>query len=206
MKVRIGIALVALLALPLALLAYDAGAFTNPSTQRPLTAATVKPKTTFSLEKAKVFEKFPLYYAGAAFERLPLIAVHRIDAPEVPDEEVRRDDVSFLYGCTPTSDGGCSPPVQIQIWNACERYPAVYATEPDETVLVRGVPAAFYENSTRLELYSGLVTIVIFGDDREQVLRVARTLRGVNHAVDTAEALPQPHAGVREGLIACQQP
>jgi hypothetical protein len=54
---------------------------------------------------------------------------------------------------------------------------------PDERMRVRGMAAAFYEGHKRLDLASGAVTVVLFGQGREQLLRAARSLRPVNRVV-----------------------
>jgi hypothetical protein len=51
---------------------------------------------------------------------------------------------------------------------------------PNERLKVRGVPAAFFEEGQRLEIYTSSVSIVIFGAGKEQLLRAAGQLRGVN--------------------------
>jgi len=49
---------------------------------------------------------------------------------------------------------------------------------PRESVTVRGVPAAYFENGLRLELYTGKATVMIFGPERAQIQRAAAALRG----------------------------
>ena len=166
-----------------------------------------KPRGNFSLEKARGFRNFPLYFAGESVRGLPLVAIHRIDAAPYPGEEVRQDDVTFLYGlCRATRERTCSPPIQVQVWNACERYQALYPFAPDESLVVRGVPAAFYENWERLELYTQDATIVLFGNAKAELLDVATMLRGLNRSVAASDHLPEPAAGAREGRLSCQRP
>jgi hypothetical protein len=63
-----------------------------------------------------------------------------------------------------------------------------------------------FDDGTRLELYAGETTIVIFGfQGSDQLLRAARALRGEWRAssVEATERLPRPKAGAVEGTLAC---
>jgi hypothetical protein len=149
----------------------------------------------FSLEQARGFAAFPLYAPGDSFEELPLTAVLRRFDSEAESAPVRANFVGFLYGsCQPGPDSGCMPPLDVQVWAACERNPMVYSPElaTEGPVTVRGVPAYFYEDGRRLELSTGTSTVVIFARDREQALQAAAALEGVNNPIATGEDLPAP--------------
>lgn len=107
-----------------------------------------------TVARAADFANYELYSAGASISGLPLNAVVRVDAARNPIERVRADFFTFVYGDCVVSDdkeGGCAPPLQIQIWPACERNPSVYSPdEVREPVSVRGVPGYFYDEGTRL--------------------------------------------------------
>jgi hypothetical protein len=161
------------------------------------------PKSTFSLDRARSFTEFPVYSAGSAVDGLPLVAV------------LRRDDtanyVSFVYGeCDATNETGCAPPAEVQVWPACGRNPSLYAgprapVSPVPTpTTVRGVPAAFFEDGARLEIQTGASTVVVFGESRERVLRVADALRGVNVDVLPGSTLPAPAPGALDGTLRCR--
>jgi hypothetical protein len=130
-----------------------------------------------TLVQARAFDEFPLLYAGERVGELPLVAI------------VRRDDtadyVSFIYGdCRPASpDGGCAPPVEVQVWPAGRRslvsYDGLRGGSPPELTRVRGSPAAFFDAGTRLELYTAEVTVVVFARTQAQVERIADALRCV---------------------------
>jgi hypothetical protein len=129
-----------------------------------------------TLEQARAFEEFPLYYAGDVVEGLALTAL------------LERDDsaryVSFVYGdCTPSSDGGCASPAEIQVWPAGARNLGSYdlsapGTPVPEPTRIRGVPAAFVGDG-QLELYVPGATVVVFAHDRERALAIANELRCV---------------------------
>jgi len=159
---------------------------------------------------ARAFGAFPLYSLGDSFESLPLQAITRRDDAPAPGEHVRADYVGFIYGdCVASDENGCPPPIEVQVWPACERSFADYSLTPAgdqlpyEPAIVRGVPAAWFEDGLRLELYSGDVTIVIFGLDRPQIGRAASALRGLNAAASRARMLPPPVAGATAGTLAC---
>ena len=137
--------------------------------------AAAGPRADVTLEEARAFDEFPLFYAGEQVDGLPLTAI------------VRRDDtaryVSFVYGdCHATSDSGCAPPAEIQVWPADARNLESYATAAPgaptpEATTIRGLPAAFFDDGSWLEIYAGPVTVVVFSHPPERILKIARSLR-----------------------------
>lgn len=170
------------------------------------------------------FAAFPLYSVGSQFENLPLTRITRTfnrpnlsavgaAAFSLPDN--RTNYVNFIYGtCTSRAgEGGCAPPLTVQVWPACDRTLADYyynmpqgvPSREYERVTLRGVPAAKFADGM-LEIYSGRVTIVIFGDTDTLRLRAAENLVPVNDlagAVSRGEPLPPPAGGAMEGKLAC---
>jgi hypothetical protein len=154
----------------------------------------------FTLADARSFDDHPLYFAGDRVEGLPLVAVlRRSDTAEF---------VSFVYGdCTPADGMGCAPPIEIQAWPACRRHIALYGSSPGDQVVerstVRGVPAAVFDDGTRLELQTGRSTIVVFAETRARLARIALSLRSLDARVARGAALPAPAAGALEGALGC---
>ncbi len=149
----------------------------------------------FPLEQAKRFADFALYAPGDSFEELSLTAVLRRFDSEPQSAPVRTNFVGFVYGsCQPEPDSGCTAPLDVQVWAACERNPSAYspALTREGPVTVRGVPAHFYEDGSRLELSTGTSTVVIFAKDRERALRAAAALEGINNPIAAGEDLPAP--------------
>lgn len=200
----VGVALAALLAIPLVLgLVSTASGTDSPrASEQGLERRTVTPRGNFQLSEAKAFKGFPLYTLGDSFRDLPLNAIVRANAGRIPGEPVRADHMTFMYGtCESVGGQGCLVPLQVQVWNACERNRESYAKGPggpaitaDDSLRVRGVPAAFYDDFSRLELYSGLGTVVIFADksNRELLVDAAEQLRGYNVHAPLTEPLPAP--------------
>lgn len=191
------------------------GAVLVRDSQFAISTPTVPPlQGSSSVARAAVFSDFELYNADASYAGLPLTAVDRVDAKPFPGELVRANFFTFIYGdCNPSrggsTEGGCAPPLQIQIWPACERNPSVYSPdEIREPVKVRGVPGHFYDLGTRLELTTGAATVVIFGRSKSQLLDVARKLVPANGVatslgVTRQTSLPKPKAGAVQGTLAC---
>jgi hypothetical protein len=164
---------------------------TGPSSNEPAQAT----EGNFSIEQAEGFSEFSLYAPGDSFEDLPLTAVLRRFDSEEQSAPVRANFVGFLYGsCQPGPDSGCTVPLDVQVWAACERNPSVYSPvlTSEGPVTVRGVPAYFYEDGRRLELSTGTSTVVILARDREQALGAAAALKGINNPTAVGEDLPAP--------------
>jgi hypothetical protein len=170
----------------------------------PAGAGGAVPRSSFSLEQARAFDGFTLYSAGHTADGQPLTAV------------LRRDDrakfVSFVYGdCEAEDDAGCAPLAEVQVWPACRRSLGLYegaATRRDgpvpEWVRVRGVPGAFFDGATRLELATGPSLVVVFAPSRERALRIAAELEALDGSVAAGSPLPAPVAGSgRGGAIGC---
>ena len=166
----------------------------------PARGAAVELRGNLGLEEALAFDEFPLYDAGDRVDGLPLVAVLR--------RHDTADFVSFVYGdCDAGDDAGCAPPAEVQVWPACRRNLGLYdsrlpGTPVPERVVVRGVPGAFLEDGTRLELQTGRSTVVLFGDSRAQVLRVVAALRRLG-GERTSEALPRAEPGAVDGTLRC---
>lgn len=96
---------------------------------------------------------------------------------------------SVVYGdCQAQSEQGCAPPLEIQSWPQCERNLASYGDSPTDEQLnaheaVRlgaapNIPTQSFEDGTRIELYTGQTTIVVFADDPSLAQQAADALAG----------------------------
>jgi hypothetical protein len=148
------------------------------------------------LDEARGFADFTLYYLGDSFRGLPLTEV-----------DVSRAfgyrNWTFIYGeCTPVdgSEPSCSPPLQIQNWSICARFPARYAGQAGRapaTVRVHGARTLRAGGGT--DLYTGRTAVVLFGGAQDSVIRSLRPLRR-----KAADRLPRPVPGSIEGRLRCQ--
>lgn len=176
---------------------------------------------------------FAAYHVGPVFEGLPLTDILRqCESPADLDSAERAlgatpvNFIDFIYGdCAPASDpddSSCDLPLQIQSWPACMRSRASYSSEPGvryprEETTVRGVPAAWFDDRGRLEIYTDRTTVVIFGTDVAQMLRAAdgMLLFPLNQPPGSVPTLPPtgsltpggplapPADGPLEGLLPC---
>ena len=90
------------------------------------------------------------------------------------------------YGTCDTSEGGCGPPLEIQSWPECDRNFSSYgviepprALSPLKSFFLSGsykIPTAAFEYgiTTRLEMYTGQTTVVIFTGGVRDAPRLAR--------------------------------
>jgi hypothetical protein len=124
---------------------------------------------------------FSAYYVGSEFRGHSLKKRLRICNEPYPDEPVRGNYISYLYGdCEPPTDGGCPYPLEVQTAPACEWNPSVFSPHLHrESLRVRGVPAAYLSQQKQLQLYTGDATVDIYGHDKEQILDAAESLRSV---------------------------
>lgn len=100
----------------------------------------------------------------------------------------------------------------VQNWPACERSrDDVTAAPPSGLPLpqmrpltLRGVPAIYFGEDRRLELYTGRTTVVLFGSNLASLRRAASKLRtrsGGHPRVEPGELLPCPVPGALEGRL-----
>jgi hypothetical protein len=150
---------------------------------------------------AGALDELVVYSAGERVDGLPLAAVLRSDGTA--------SHISFVYGdCVAGGDAGCAPPAEIQVWPACRRNLGLYgAGAPPgpavEPAMIRGVPAAFFDDGTRLELQAGRSTVVVFAGSRARVLRLAQALRAADGSVPPGGALPVPEPSAPAGGGGC---
>jgi hypothetical protein len=193
----------------------------NPP-DRPGTKPTAKPKKRKPCPpKGSKAVNFSAYYVGDELAGLPLTDISRVCNEPYPGEPVRGNYVSFIYGdCTPGTDSGCAPPLEVQTAPACERNASLYSPHfPRKRLRLRGVPGAYFAPlDERLELYTGDATVVIFGRERKQVFAAARALRSVPTFGEPAgcsgerrSSSPSPRSCSRQAsmlrlLLFCQRP
>jgi hypothetical protein len=132
----------------------------------------------------------PFYFAGREFEGLPLTAAAY---------EYWHDGGFFAYGtCTipPGQDGGCAPPIEIQIFRfdagqwklavGCHRKPSLL-----------GVPTVRHDG---LVLVSEGALVKIYARNAARDRRVALALRSVDDPARPIHRLPPPSRKVRAAL------
>ena len=151
------------------------------------------PRETAPCLKRRHFPNYTAYSLGATFAGLPLTDMSRFcfAPPKSPFRIVGPGPRSVAwiseatYGtCTPTgSEGGCGPPLEVQSWPECDRR---FWDSPSEltarkSVFLSGsrkIPTAAFEYglTTRLEMYTGQTTVVIFSAGPDLAVRAAHAL------------------------------
>jgi hypothetical protein len=150
------------------------------------------PDSDFTLEEVQSRPGPAPYFVGEEFEGLSLTAI------------VGVDPMTFIYGdCDPGGgDGGCAPPLEVQVWPIERRPPGIISDMiACRRASVRGAPGAFYGSD--LDLYVGEHTVVIFADSQARTLRAAEALRPVDaEGVDGGD-LPRPTVEPDAALERC---
>jgi hypothetical protein len=176
--------------------------------------AGLSPHTDFDLMTVGGFDEFSLYWVGPNFRGHALRVIDRV--PYSARGTVEGEATAFVYfgygDCEVRGgEGGCSLPLGIQTWRACDRNPAMYSLTPNgeplphEEMTLRGVPAFQFEAGT-LEIYTADLTIVVYGnpDNRQKAvedLQPANDLAGSTFGPDGS--LPPPVPGAMEGELKC---
>lgn len=159
-----------------------------------------------------MFDAYHLYYSGTEVAGLPLDAVVQGWATNrhARQQGRRRIYWSFIYGdCTPPpSEGGCAPPLEVQVWSACVRSVSPIKVRKHHLYEFRGAIATGggrgrYEVSP-MEIFTGRTTIIVFGNETPLIKTAARELREV-HQVQAASRLLPPAQGSLEEKLPCQR-
>ena len=150
---------------------------------------------------------FSAFYLGDSFSGHALTKTLRVCNKPYPGEGVRGNYISYIYGdCVPGSDSGCAPPVEVQSAPACERKPSRRTRRRARRHKVRGVPAVQLRGESRIELFTGDATILIFGRTPAEVRRAARALKSIPGSPVSVPAhvrLPKPLRGALTGKLRC---
>ncbi len=142
-----------------------------------------------SLAEAQTFPYFTVYWVGPSFLGHTLGAADGLKSydPLIGD--------SVYYGnCVQSKGifggGNCQLPLQVTT--------VIYALHPNaalgaqHNILVRGVPAAVYDEGRSIELYTGRLAIDIFSDTYAHALAATTLLRPLNAPGSASGNLPAP--------------
>lgn len=138
---------------------------------------------------AQTFPYYTLYWVGPTFERHPLTAADGVEGykPGVGD--------SVYYGdCVPGNgvlgSKGCLLPLKVTT--------AVFALRSNielgsqRNAIIRGVPAAIFEEGRAMELYTGRLVIDLYASTPARAYAAAQLLQPLNAPGSSAEPLPLP--------------
>lgn len=113
--------------------------------------------------------------------------------------------------CSPTNGAECWRSLEIQSWPECRRNASSYPRDPrdvtldgEEQVSTYGsLPAMSFDSGSRVELYDGTTTVVIFAADRTSAQRAALALIHAN-----SSSLGRPPVDARaaadDATLACK--
>jgi hypothetical protein len=150
----------------------------------------------WSVEEARAFDEFELFWLGEEFMGHELQAIIRtkFDAPPPEPDTVRTDSVTFIYGqCAldPAADLSCTAPITLHNDAYCTRSPEEikpYASGGER--VVRGVPAVSFREDD-LSLWSADVRVDLqLGDPKVTVEAVVGALWTLDESVGVVEDLP----------------
>jgi hypothetical protein len=168
-----------------------------------LTAAcggsTATPAASVDVSGLRSAEAPPAYWLGERFDGLPLSEiVGGVGRP------------TLVYGTCevpPGSDGGCSPPLQLQHWPVSERSPSRFQVAPGQRTSCRllaepNVTAAIFATTGGVEVYLGDRVVVLFGEAN----LVRKAMAELRPLKPQQPALPPPPPSVDEQLRRCAPP
>ncbi|HEY7950231.1 MAG TPA: hypothetical protein VID51_05285 [Solirubrobacterales bacterium] len=164
-----------------------------------------------TLADAQAFDAYHLYYSGPEVAGLSLDAVVQGWATNRHAREQGRRRIywTFIYGdCTPPPrEGGCAPPLEVQVWSACVRSVSPIKVRKHRLYEFRGAKATGgggrYEVSP-MEIFTGRTTIIVFGSEKSLIKTAARELREV-HQAQAAPRLSPPARGFLQQKLPCQR-
>jgi hypothetical protein len=155
---------------------------------------------TADIEAARSFDRYPLYWVGERFEKWDLEHV----------DLAAGGFSTFIYGTCEIevgTDGGCPPPLQIQIQPLCAHLETVARAPIWKQREVRGAPVGTIDSAP--VLFTNRVQVKVYrgqGSDPGLPMRALRALRSANDVEPTIGSddliLPAPRS-VLSGTAPC---
>jgi hypothetical protein len=147
------------------------------------------PIGTHDLAEAETFPYYEIYWVGQRFIGQPLAAV------DGEKGYINTVGDSVYYGdCVHGKGifGGGSCVLPLQVTTVIYSLHSNSSLGPQRNIVVRGVPAAVYDEGRSIEIYSGRVAIDIFSDSFSHALRAATELLPLNAPGSASGDLPAP--------------
>jgi hypothetical protein len=148
------------------------------------------PITARELAEAQTFPYYPIYWAGPRFGAYPLAAAdgRKSYNSAIGDSVYYGDCVAGKSSAL--GESGCELPLQIT--TVLYRMASTASLGPHRNALLRGVPAAIYDDGRSIQLYSGRLAINVFSDSLSDALAAIRRLRPLNATGSAIRPLPPP--------------
>lgn len=142
-----------------------------------------------SLEEARSFPYFKVYWVGSSFDGSSLAAADGLRSylPAVGDSVYYGDCVHHkgIFG-----GGSCLLPLQVT--SVIDRLHSNSTLGPQRNAVIRGVPAVIYDEGRSIELYTGRVSVDLFSDTYNHALAAAQRLLPLNAPGSASGDLPPP--------------
>jgi hypothetical protein len=141
------------------------------------------------LAEAQTFPYYRVYWVGPAFEG------HKLTAADGRRGYIEKIGDSVYYGdCVKSKGifGGGSCVLPLQVTTVVYRLHSNSPLGPQRNIVVRGVPAAVYDEGRSIELYTGRVAIDIFSNTFARALAAAQRLLPINAPGSASGDLPPP--------------
>ena len=131
------------------------------------------------VEVLRSFDRHQLLWLGERFEKWELEHVDLVNRPYA----------LLIYGtCEASGDGGCAPPLQLQIQPLCAHLGAVARAPEWKSRRVRGAPVGTIDGAP--VLFTGSVQVKVYrgrGTDAGVELRALEALRSANSVAPVIE-------------------
>jgi hypothetical protein len=141
------------------------------------------------LSEAQTFPYYRVYWVGPAFEG------HRLTAADGRRGYIEKIGDSVYYGdCVKSKGifGGGSCVLPLQVTTVIYRLHSNTPLGSQRNIVVRGVPAAVYDEGHSIELYTGRVAIDVFSNTFAHALAAAQRLLPINAPGSASGDLPPP--------------
>jgi hypothetical protein len=141
------------------------------------------------LSEAQTFPYYRVYWAGPSFQGNHLTAADGLRG------YIEKIGDSVYYGdCVKSKGifGGGSCVLPLQVTTVIYHVHSNAPLGSQRNIVVRGVPAAVYDEGRSIEVYTGRVAIDIFSNSFPRALAAARQLLPINAPGSAAGALPAP--------------
>ena len=165
---------------------------------------------------------FEVFSAGPSVAGVPMESLQRRCGGTTPIDEPPANYTNYIYGSCKIAEGatGCSPPLEVQTWPACQRSLADYTFE-GKPMPYRHLPnlggaevvEIEFMFEPRIEVYTGSSTVVIFANNSALAEEALKQLRSqqtdtppaakANELKGRAERFEPPVEGATEGELQC---
>ena len=141
------------------------------------------------LSEAQTFPYYRVYWVGPAFQG------HKLTAADGRRGYNEKIGDSLYYGdCVKSKGifGGGSCVLPLQVTTVVYRLHSNTPLGPQRNIVVRGVPAAVYDEGRSIEIYTGRVAIDVFSNTFARALAAAQRLLPINAPGSASGDLPPP--------------